>query len=45
MEKANYSNKDIKLKMEGLNLNIDKDILDDQRTLEVSTKVEDKEKV
>ena len=45
MEKANYSNKDIKLKMEGLNLNIDKDILDDQRTLEVSTKVADKEKV
>lgn len=45
MKKANYSNKDIKLKMEGLNLNIDKDILDDQRTLEVSTEVADKEKI
>lgn len=45
MEKASYSNKDIKLKLEGLNLNIDKEVLDDQRTLEVSTEVPDKEKV
>ena len=45
MEKANYSSKDIKLKFEGLNLNIDKEILDDQRTLEVSTEVPEKEKV
>ena len=45
MEKASYSNKDIKLKLEGLNLNIDKEVLDDQRALEVSTEVPDKEKV
>lgn len=45
MEKANYSSEDIKLKLEGLNLNIDKEVLDDQRALEVSTEVPDKEKV
>ena len=45
MEKANYSSEDIKLKLEGLNLNINKEVLDDQRALEVSTEVPDKEKV
>ena len=43
-----YSNKDVELKnktTEGLNLVIDKEILDDQRTLEVGTKLPEKAKV
>lgn len=43
-----YSNKDVELKnktTEGLNLVIDKEILDDQRTLEVGTELPEKAKV
>lgn len=43
-----YSNKDVELKnktTEGLNLVIDKEILDDQRTLEVGTELSEKAKV